>query len=132
MKKIGIVSLALVLALGLGGVAYASWTDSVTITEEVNTGTFEIGVRDVGTDDGGPALGEVLNGVTGIVHPTGTDKNATPNEDSTADPSDGREDPGYNKNVGAARSTDGTAKCMHEGVQFFDGVTETIVNGYPS
>lgn len=39
MKKIGLISLALVLALGLGGVGYATWADVLTITGTVNTGT---------------------------------------------------------------------------------------------
>ena len=38
MKKIGLLCLALVLALGALGVGYASWTDSVTIDGSVTTG----------------------------------------------------------------------------------------------
>ena len=45
MKKIGLISLALVLALGALGVAYAPWTDEVEITQTVQTGSLEIGVR---------------------------------------------------------------------------------------
>jgi len=39
------ISLALVLALGALGVAYAPWTDEVEITQTVETGSLEIGVR---------------------------------------------------------------------------------------
>lgn len=42
MKKIGLLSLALVLALGTLGVAYAAWTDTITIEGTVNTGTLNI------------------------------------------------------------------------------------------
>jgi len=44
VKKIGIISLALVLALGALGVAYAPWTDEVEITQVVHTGSLEVGV----------------------------------------------------------------------------------------
>jgi len=42
MKKIGLLSLALVLALGTLGIAYAAWTDTITIEGTVNTGTLNI------------------------------------------------------------------------------------------
>jgi len=38
MKKIGLLILALVLALGALGVGYASWTDTITINGSVSTG----------------------------------------------------------------------------------------------
>jgi len=88
----------------------------------VNTGTFEVGVRDIGTNDEGPALGETWPAGTdnvGVLHPLDP-------------PADGTLDPGYSKNVAAARSENGAEKCKHDNVQFYDGVTETIVNGYPS
>lgn len=44
MKKIGIISLALVLALGALGAAYAPWTDDVDIVQTVETGNLEVGV----------------------------------------------------------------------------------------
>jgi hypothetical protein len=42
MKKIGLLCMALVLALGMLGVGYAMWKDEVTIEGTVNTGTVEI------------------------------------------------------------------------------------------
>ena len=42
MKKIGLLCLALVLALGALGVGYAAWTDTVTISGTVNTGTLDV------------------------------------------------------------------------------------------
>jgi hypothetical protein len=43
-KKIGLLSLALVLALGALGVGYAMWTDTITIHGTVNTGSVDINV----------------------------------------------------------------------------------------
>ena len=44
MKKIGLLSLAIVLALGALGAAYAPWTDEVEISQVVHTGSLEVGV----------------------------------------------------------------------------------------
>lgn len=114
MKKVGFICLALILALGALGVGYATWSQELIITEEVNTGSFVIGVRDVETNDPGPALSEP----GGEVYP--------------ASASEGTRDPGYEKNVGAAYSENGEYKCTHEGIDFYHDVTETIVNAYPS
>jgi len=40
MKKIGLLCLVVVLALGAMGVGFATWSQTLTITEEVNTGDF--------------------------------------------------------------------------------------------
>ncbi len=50
MRKLGLVTLALVLALGTVGVAYAGWTDALTIEGEVQTGSMEVRFRDTGTE----------------------------------------------------------------------------------
>jgi len=50
MKKIGLLCLALVLALGALGVGYAHWTDTVYINQIVETGSVQVGVMGVATD----------------------------------------------------------------------------------
>jgi len=48
MKKIGLLCLALVLALGALGVGYASWTDQITINGSVSTGEVCLCIEEVG------------------------------------------------------------------------------------
>jgi len=47
MKKIGLLALALVLALGTLGVGYAAWTDTIVIDGSVNTGDVDIVIDSV-------------------------------------------------------------------------------------
>jgi len=115
VKKIGLISLAIVLAVGVIGFGYANWSQTLTITEEVNTGEFIVGIRDVETDDPPPALTET----GGELYPTSA--------------TEGTLDPGYSKNVASALSENvGELKCTHEGEDFYHEVKETITNGYPS
>lgn len=44
MKKIGLLCMALVLALGMLGVGYAMWKDEITIEGTVNTGTVVVDI----------------------------------------------------------------------------------------
>lgn len=44
MKRIGLLALALVLALGALGVGYAMWSDEVVVEGTVDTGTVRIGI----------------------------------------------------------------------------------------
>jgi hypothetical protein len=53
MKKLGLLCLAMVLALGTVGIGYATWSDNVTIEQTVETGSFKVGIRDMGTNDSG-------------------------------------------------------------------------------
>jgi hypothetical protein len=47
-KKLGLISLAMVLALGTLGVGYAHWSDTVYINQTVETGTVKIGIIKAG------------------------------------------------------------------------------------
>ena len=114
MKKIGFICLALVFALGALGVGFATWSQTLTITEEVNTGEFCVGILDVGTDDPPPALSDD----DGVLYP--------------ATAAEGTRDPGYTKNVASALSENIDFKCEHEGTDYYHEVKETITNGYPS
>jgi hypothetical protein len=50
MKKIGLLCLALVLALGTLGVGFAHWSQEIVINQEVTTGEVKVGVFGVATD----------------------------------------------------------------------------------
>jgi hypothetical protein len=126
VKKIALIALALVMAMGSLGVAYAHWTQTLTITETVQTGKLCVGIRDIGTNDPPPALTET----GGMVHPTGTNPTAIPNETGSAG---GTEDPGYNKNVASALSENVLPiKCTKNAIDYYHAVQETIKNAYPS
>jgi len=47
MRKIGLIAMALVLALGTLGVGYAMWTDTVTINGSVTTGNVDLDIDSV-------------------------------------------------------------------------------------
>jgi len=73
MRKIGILCLVVVLALGAMGVGYATWSQTLTITETVNTGEFciEYGMQT-------PTVGDDVEPPGGVVFPTNDpDENAT-------------------------------------------------------
>ncbi len=69
MKKLVLICLALVMALGALGLGYAHWSQTLTITEVVNTGKFCVGIRDVGTNDSGPSLRD-----GGLLYPLAGDR----------------------------------------------------------
>lgn len=51
MRKIGLLLLALIIALGCSGVAYASWNNTLQASGTVNTGSFEQGFIACSTND---------------------------------------------------------------------------------
>jgi predicted ribosomally synthesized peptide with SipW-like signal peptide len=58
MKKLGLISLALVLALGALGVGYAHWSDTVVINQTVETGKVCIGFSKQITSEPDPGEAE--------------------------------------------------------------------------
>jgi predicted ribosomally synthesized peptide with SipW-like signal peptide len=109
MKKIGLLLLALVIALGALGVGYAKWTDTVAINGTVNTGTLIMGIHDLGTDDGVDLSRELA-------------------KDPLCSPQDGVPAGTEYKDVAYAMSTDsGAAVCTG----YVDAITEVINNAYP-
>jgi hypothetical protein len=53
MKKLGIVCLALLGALGFTGVAYGAWSDTLNITATAVTGTFDVRFGQAESNDPG-------------------------------------------------------------------------------
>lgn len=54
MKKIGLICLAVVVALGGLGAAYAMWADTVVVTTTVNTGSVSVSLVDQVSNDPAP------------------------------------------------------------------------------
>jgi len=106
MKKIGLISMALVLAMGMLGVGSA-WADTVVAGETDMTGTVCVGIRNVSTSDPSGSLDPVWD--------FDDNKFVTPYKD-----------------VASCISTnDGETKCLNCGTELYDSVTETISNAYP-
>jgi hypothetical protein len=53
MKKIGLLCLALVLALGTLGLGYATWSDNVTVEEHIESSEMCVSLTSCSTNDGG-------------------------------------------------------------------------------
>ena len=53
MKKIGLISLALVLALGSLGVGFALWSDTLYLEGTIDTGEVEVCIVSIASDDTG-------------------------------------------------------------------------------
>lgn len=106
MKKIGLVVLALILALGSLGVGYAKWSDSVTITKQVNTGQLCVNATIKSNGDTcSSAVADSLLDIAGYVE--GSDEyNILLNE---------------GKNVA----------CMQVTGQGTNSITVTVYNAYP-
>jgi len=105
MKKIGLLLLALVIALGALGVGYAKWTDTVTISGTVNTGTLILGIKDLSTNDPKGTLDTLCAPEPNV--PAGTER----------------------KDVGMFVSTNGAVKTGCEG--YYANIIENMTNVYP-
>lgn len=106
MKKAMGMFAALILALGMTGVAFAHWSQTLNITGTVETGNLCVGIRDVGTSDPGTTIDQMFDlSIPGPV-PAG-------------------------KHVGTAESVNGELKCKHGGDEFYHDITFTVTNAYP-
>ncbi|MGB2827263.1 MAG: hypothetical protein WBC50_03565 [Dehalococcoidales bacterium] len=101
MKKIGLISMVLVLAMGMLGVGSA-W--AYTVVAGDTTDTDCVGIRNVSTDDPIGSLDPVWNG--DVIYTS-------------------------EENLASCISTNGDPKCLNGETQFYDSVTETINNAYP-
>jgi hypothetical protein len=116
MKKLGIIALALIVALGALGVGYAHWSQTLYIHGTVNTGKYCVGFLKAGSDD--PCVSECNPGVIG------------PNPG----PGEGTIDPGSDppKNVACANATVGVLKdCCEEGKLAYEYLYILVCNAYP-
>lgn len=51
MKKLGLIALAIVMALGVMGIGYAYWSDQLKINGSVGTGSLGVAFTDSNSDD---------------------------------------------------------------------------------
>lgn len=106
MKKVGLLFLVLVLALGALGIGYAKWSDTVEIVGTVNTGTMSLGIRDISVLDQGP------------------DPQMCPGHNEE------EKDVAFHESL-----NDGKYVCTKVidkvNVDFYESVTENITNAYP-
>ena len=64
MKKIGLITLALVLALGALGATYAMWDKTLYVDGTVNTGEVNVVIVSISDDDDDIDPGFLIDGVT--------------------------------------------------------------------
>ena len=116
MKKLGIIALVLVLALGAMGVGYAHWQQTLYIEGTVNTGSYCVGFLNASTTDPCVSLCPVCD--PGDIGPN---------------PESGTVDPGYDKNVGCAEAMVSVEKdCCTENKTAYEQLDIVICNAYPS
>jgi len=118
MRKMGLLVMALVMAMGAMGLGYAMWSETLTITGTVNTGEVEASFTGAFTDDDG-----TVDNVTKDVGDIG-DVNTVYDawgEDSSDDPTESA--------ANADRGDKDVAKSTATGSGLTG--TVTITNGYP-
>jgi len=129
MKRIGLLALALILALGALGVGYATWNATTTVEGTVTTGKVQVGIRDTGTTDPGPGQLFLATGAAGFsadprVNPDVPILNSLPNF-VTPD-----------KDTASCNSTNGTYKCAiatagGQTLAYYASVSEAVEHAYP-
>jgi hypothetical protein len=126
MKKIGLLALVLVFALGALGVGYAHWSQTLYIDGTVNTGEVKVALRDAGTNSGPQTL-----------YPLFPEWSCPPDVDAGFDQELDAE-VCYDKDVAEITSTNVTSKCEKEDpfgaglVKWYETEKITITNAYPS
>jgi len=131
IRQVLYLGLALCMVLGLMGVGYSLWSDTVTINGQINTGNVQIGIRDIGTNDDGSNLATITQyDQSGRPTLTATVTGADPQCGATQGVNYGNP---QGKDVGSAMSTQlvKDAKCLVNGTQFYSTITETFSHVYP-
>ena len=109
MKKIGLICLAVVLAVGAMGIGFAHWSQTLFIEGTVNTGSFVVGFSEQRSDD-----------------PVESPCNPGAIDDPT------RLDPGYTKNVAGCDCELVDPKPCEPGKEAWERMLITVCNAYPS
>jgi hypothetical protein len=117
MKKIGLISMVLVFALGALGVGYAAWWDEIDINQTVETGSVEIGVIGVAS---GNITKTLEDGTVLVVAPV-TVTNETPKLVKLIEAADVPID-----------ALQGTKNLADTNAQFYQSTTVDIDNWFPS
>jgi len=127
MKKIGLIILSLILALGAMGVGYAMWTDTVVIKGDIDTGTVDVELSCYPTNDEPPhgTPGNNSSYFSGNLDPSGL--GIPPNPGTWDLGTKTWTGPRVEKNVA---STD-CALSVGSGSEPNDTLTITIDNAYP-
>jgi predicted ribosomally synthesized peptide with SipW-like signal peptide len=127
MRKVGLIALALVLALGSLGVGYAMWSDTVTINGSVTTGNVDLDIVGVSStyiykvvDDITNESGEVVEAKGGIISST------EPMDLEQDDPPDSVNDLEL---IACAVTTANTAEEVEEVHMVFDNIFPTPIVG---
>jgi predicted ribosomally synthesized peptide with SipW-like signal peptide len=120
MKKVGLLLLALVVALGALGVGYAKWSDNVSIAGTITTGNVSIGITDQGTFDDGQADGMFSTYNFAEADTIGSDPNVAPG--NNAEGKNFASHVSYNNGTCIGYSCYGGA---------YESITEEITNAYP-
>jgi len=79
MKKIGLLAMALIMALGALGIGYAAWTDTINVTGTVHTGTLNIDVTGYSGTWVYKVPGDIQNNEIYISRPTNVPPTGIPN-----------------------------------------------------
>jgi predicted ribosomally synthesized peptide with SipW-like signal peptide len=118
MKRLGILCLAVVLAIGMLGIGYAAWTDEVTIDGTVDTGILDVAVLCSALDATDGALSPWVTGwIVG---------SASAYADTTAN----SQGPGFEVSVTKQEKNVGWVELDCQG-DYPDTATVTLNNVYP-
>lgn len=121
MRKVWLLSLALVLALAAAGVAAAAWTESITIAGSVRTGDINPDFTAASTNDPGgtadPGMGKDV-GSTAVIYTT---------DDLTVTVTNAY--PGYNSTVTFTITNRGTVPIKIAGVVANNDPNQVVLSG---
>ena len=123
MKKIGLLCLALVLALGTLGIGYATWSDNVTVEETVYSGEMCVHFTSCSTNDPAGQIDDTVGSIgcanTWDVTMCNPGDDTTPNQFVQCD---------LDKDIGSVNCT----RESRDGDLYDEVLVVTVNNTYPS